>query len=56
LAAAGVGWLLWLPARGLGPVPVALAVLVPFALVYGALTLALGVPAARGLLGRLRGG
>jgi putative peptidoglycan lipid II flippase len=54
LAASGVGWVVWLAARRLGPAPAAVAVLVPFAAVYGALTLALGVPAARALVGRLR--
>jgi len=43
--AAAVG--LWRAAAGIGPVATGAVVLVPYALLYGALTLALGIPTAR---------
>jgi len=54
LAASAAGWLVWLWARRLGPVAAAVLVLVPFAAVYGLLTLALRVGAARDLVRRLQ--
>ena len=56
LAASAAGWLVWFWARHLGPVIAAVLVLVPFAAVYGGVTLLLGVTAARELVHRLRDG
>ena len=56
VAASAAGWLVWLWARRLGPVSAAVLVLVPFAAVYGGVTLLLGVSAARELVHRLRDG
>jgi putative peptidoglycan lipid II flippase len=52
LAAGALGVGLWRLAAqgGLRPVPVGIVVLGPYALAYGALTLALGIPTARDLL------
>jgi putative peptidoglycan lipid II flippase len=49
LAAGAAGLGLWSVARGLRPVTVAVVVLVPYAMAYGVLTLALRVPAAEAL-------
>ena len=50
LVAAAAGWGLHLASGGLGPLVSGVVVLVPYALVYGALTLLLGVPTAREVL------
>jgi putative peptidoglycan lipid II flippase len=50
LAAGAAAWAVWLAAGGMGPLPAAALVLVPYAAIYGALTLALRVPAAQALL------
>ena len=49
LVAGAVAFGLWQAAGGLGPVATGAVVLVPYAVLYGAATLALGVPAARAL-------
>ncbi len=52
LASAGAAWLVWLAAQGgrLGPLETGLAVLVPYCVLYGLLTLALRIPTAREIL------
>jgi putative peptidoglycan lipid II flippase len=52
LAAGAAGWGVWLVTERLGPVPAAGAVLVPYAALYGGLTLALKIPTAQALLAR----
>lgn len=47
LAAGAAGFGLWRLAAGLGPVATGAVVLVPYALLYGGMTLALRIPAAR---------
>jgi putative peptidoglycan lipid II flippase len=49
LAAGAAGWGLWLVAGRLNPVAAGAAVLVPYALVYGTLTLLFGIPTAQAL-------
>ena len=49
LAAGAAGWGLWLVAGRLNPVIAGAAVLVPYALVYGALTLLFRIPTAQAL-------
>jgi putative peptidoglycan lipid II flippase len=50
LAAGAAGWGVWLVTERLGPVPAAAAVLVPYAALYGGLTLAFRIPTAQALL------
>jgi putative peptidoglycan lipid II flippase len=50
LAAGAAGWGLWLVTRTLGPAATGAAVLVPYALVYGALTLLFRIPTAQDIL------
>ena len=50
LAAGAAGWGLWLWAGRLGPIASGALVLVPYALVYGALTLLLRIPTARAIV------
>ncbi len=50
LVAGAAAWGLWLLAARLGPLWAAAVVLLPYAALYGALTLALRIPAARALL------
>jgi len=54
--AAAAGWLVLLALGSRGPVVTGAIVLATFAAAYGALTLLLGVPAARALVGRVRRG
>jgi putative peptidoglycan lipid II flippase len=55
--AAGSGWLVLAALGGAhGPVVTAMPVLTTFAAVYGTMTLILGVPSARALVGRVRHG
>ena len=54
--AAAAGWLVLLALGSRGPVVTGAIVLATFAAAYGALTLLLGVPAARALEGRVRRG
>jgi putative peptidoglycan lipid II flippase len=54
LAAGAIGWLvLWRLGSRFGPIATALAVLLPFGVVYLAGTLALRVPLAHRLIGRV---
>jgi putative peptidoglycan lipid II flippase len=50
VAAGAAGWGLWLAAGRLGPVATGAVVLVPYAAVYGGMTLLLRIPAAQGVL------
>jgi putative peptidoglycan lipid II flippase len=52
VAAAGAGWAVLGGFGPMGPLTAAVAVLVPYAAVYGALTLALRIPTAQALLSR----
>ena len=54
IVAGGAGWGVMQLARGLPHVPRGLAAITAFALVYGVVTLALGVPEARALVARVR--
>jgi putative peptidoglycan lipid II flippase len=54
LTAGAAGWGVWLAVGRLGPVPAAAAVLVPYAALYGALTLVLDIPTAHALLAQAR--
>jgi putative peptidoglycan lipid II flippase len=54
LAAGAAGWGVWLVTARLGPVPAAAAVVVPYAVLYGVLTLALRIPTAQALLAQAR--
>jgi len=50
LVAGAAGWGLWLATGRLGPITSGVAVLVPYALVYGALTLLFKIPTAQAIL------